>query len=320
MANGDEVLLRRDDDGFHRLSDDPWWTEGSWWCFFVPERRLDGWIYHLSRPNLGMAAGGVWLFDDSASSWDELPYFCHLGHQSLTPDADLRDLEWADGVHLRTLEPLRRYQITYVDGDEISFDLTYDALTAPWVTVRGEPAAPQRWEEPTHVKGALVLRGEHIEVDSISFRDHSWSLRPERLFGAGSIGRPPAEWATAAPAYVFGTASADRGFFAMGGTGYLLRDSTRAGLVEVTQIVERHPGTGHITRLTATGRDELGRELDVTGTPLATMAMPLTGSVAGIWNYFMEWQIDGVTAHGEVQDVWPLSAWSAYRRAARGAT
>jgi hypothetical protein len=322
MAEGDEALLRPEDDDFHRINDDPWLTEGSWWCFFVPERRLDGWIYHLSRPNMGLAAGGVWVFDHTATSWDELPYYCHMSHQLLAPDADLRDHTWADGVHLRTLEPLRRYQMTYADGDAISFDLTYDALTDPWVSTQGEPATPQRWEEPTHVTGELVLRGERIPVDSIAFRDHSWSARPERLFGVGVVpGRTTAEWASAAPAYVFGTASAQTGFFAMGGKGYLLLDGKRVAVPEVTQRVERDPSTGHISRLTVTGADDDGRALDVTGVPLATMSMPLTASVAGIWNYFMEWQLAGETFYGEIQDVWPLSAWSSYRREAReGAT
>ncbi|MBW8827252.1 MAG: hypothetical protein JF603_13025 [Acidobacteria bacterium] len=316
MAEGDQKLLTPADDGWHRLTEDPWLTEGSWWCFFVPERKLDCWLYHLSRANLGLAGGGVWVFDDTATSHLEIPYYANMNQQLLGPDDDLNHMRWTDGVTLTTLEPLTRYRMTYEDGEAISVDVTFERLTDPWVTLEGDPAKMTRWEEPCHVTGHLVLRGERIEVDSISFRDHSFTLhRPENMYGSRPMPqRTPEEWGKAPTAYVFGTASANDGFFTFARGSYLLRDGRRADVPDATQHVERDPATGAISRLVVTGTDTEGRSFEASGTPLSWVSLPLSASHAAMWVYLMSWQLDGIPMYGEIQDVWPYGAWSAFRR------
>jgi len=73
MTVGHEGLLKEEDDGFHPDPTQSWMTEGSWWSFYDRERRLGGWIYHLTRLNLGHASGGVWVWDDTATLFSEVP-------------------------------------------------------------------------------------------------------------------------------------------------------------------------------------------------------------------------------------------------------
>jgi hypothetical protein len=316
MAEGAQKLLTPADDGWHPVSDDPWLTEGSWWCFFIPERSLDCWLYHLSRPNLGLAGGGVWVFDDGATSFLEIPYYANLNQQLLAPDADLNRMQWPDGVTLETLEPLTRYRLGYHDADLLHVDVTFERLTDQWVTVEGDPPLPTRWEEPARVTGELVLRGERLEVDSIACRDHSWTIhRPEDMYGARALPpRSPEEWGQAPPAYVFGTASARSGFFAFGRGSYLLRDGRRADVAHPDQRLERDPRTGAIRRLTVSGTDTEGRRFEAVGEPLSWVELPLSASHAAMWVYLMRWDLDGEECFGEIQDVWPYNAWSAFRR------
>ena len=166
-------LLRPQDDDFHPRPGDPFHAEGSWWCFFHPERRLAGWIYHLTRLNLGLASGGVWIWDDRATQWYEAPYFAQQNLQPIDARPDHRDMRWPDGARIRTLEPLRRYEATYRDGDLVDLELEYQATTPPYVSARGDPPVVERFEQPCRARGELTLHGEKIAIDCLAMFAHS---------------------------------------------------------------------------------------------------------------------------------------------------
>lgn len=68
-----------DDDNFHVPETDAWWEhETVWFWWFHPERKLGCWIYHYLRPNIGVAGGGVFVFDDTAWFHMETPYLVLL--------------------------------------------------------------------------------------------------------------------------------------------------------------------------------------------------------------------------------------------------
>jgi hypothetical protein len=58
--------LTPEDDKFHLRDSNPWWTETWWNAWMVPERKMLGYFYPVFRPNVGVLAGGVILFDDTA--------------------------------------------------------------------------------------------------------------------------------------------------------------------------------------------------------------------------------------------------------------
>jgi hypothetical protein len=279
----------------------------------VPELRLGGWVYHLTRLNLGIASGGVWVWDDSASSCFEVPYFLNHSLQLLPKGRrDLNEFTWPDGVSLKTLEPMTRYRLRFADRDVIALDLEYRGLTAPYVSASGTPPRPFRLEQPCRVVGRLVLRGREIAVDSIGMRDHSWGLRPERTVSAQpGAALDMAQLAKRPVVYFYGHASGEDGFFIMGNGGYLLRDGLRVDLAEQSQEIERDAEDGHIRRITVRGRDRNGRSLEAIGTPLSWIVRPSNSGVGYI--YVVEWRIDGQAGIGDLQDVWPIDEWSAFR-------
>ncbi len=159
-------LLSAADDGLHAPSDHPWFFESSWWSFYVPERNLGAWIYHWVRPNQSTQGGGVWLYDDSASSHLEVPYYACYEHTE-------------GGVDTEVLEPLRRYRLAFRDRDLITFDFDVCATMPPWIVAEGH------FDQMMHVTGDLALHGDTIRVDSIAI------ARPQLVAAAGTLeGRP----------------------------------------------------------------------------------------------------------------------------------
>ena len=104
MSDGDEAHLVPDDDDFHDPGDDVWHAEGSWQCFFVPERGIDGWLYHIVHQNVGVASGGCWVWDRSAFRHDEVLYYANF---SGLPLAAVQ----------RTLDELERQQLVAYRDD-----------------------------------------------------------------------------------------------------------------------------------------------------------------------------------------------------------
>ena len=305
-------LLTPGDDRFHRDPGVIWQTEGSWWCFFHEQRRLAGWIYHLTRTTLGVASGGVWIWDDQATQWYEAPYFMIQNTQPVPSDADLRNIRWPDGVALTVGEPLKRYRLTYDDSPVVAFDLEYRSMMPPYETTAGSPPAVVRFEQPSTVTGHLQLRGEHLTIDCVAMWDHSWGDRPEPRGSATRSGASPEQLVNRPAPYLWGTASASHAFFVMGNSGFFTVDGVRAALSKVDQVAIRRPLDGMIDSMRVTGEDEYGRTLEAMGHPVNLLIRPSAGSSVG-FIYTMSWDINGVAATGDIQDAWPVEDWAAYR-------
>ena len=312
MTCGQEKLLTEADDNFHVRSD-PWMTEGSWWSFSIPEKNIGGWIYHLTRLNLGMASGGVWVWDDSETSCFKAPYFLNHYLQRLPEgDHDLNDFTWPDGTHLRTLEPLQKYRLTYQDRDLIDLDLTFEGVTDPYVSAKGDPLEPFRLEHPSRVTGSMQLHGKSYEVDCFALRDHSWGVRPEQTLSPATISAGDiANARQRHVVYLYGQASAGSGFFVMADQGYLMRDGERVDLVRSSQTIDRNVETGYIDFISVEGEDAAGRSFVASGKPLSLITRPSNSGFGMI--YLILWDFDGQTATGDLQDVWPVDLWSAWR-------
>ena len=150
------------DDDFHE-GDAPWFTEGSWWGLQLPSHDIGCWIYHQTRRNLGIASGGIWVWDAGRSSCFEIPYYNNRQLQLLGPGPhDLNDFTWPDGVRLRTLEPLRRYRLTFDDPGRLSFDLTFSALIEPAILAGGQPPRPHRLGERRLLPDGARLRPDGV--------------------------------------------------------------------------------------------------------------------------------------------------------------
>lgn len=315
-------VITPDDDRFHPASDDWWETETAWFSFNVPERRMGGWFYNQVLATQQVCNGGAWVWDDS-----DAPARYESNQQGLpippVDELDLRDVALPNGNHIRMLEPLTRYAITYSDPGRFEADLTFTAVMAPNShPLRTAPFWKGRhFDQPMHVTGAIVLDGEEIEVDCISVRDRSWGPRP-----MGPDPRKPAPDPAAPPkpkgprrppegvGYPFGAASPTESWLLYTrptivdgeasdelATGYLLRDGTFGHLRSGRRRIWLDPETKWIRRIELEATDEHGRDLEAAGTLVARHGAPGTSLGTGLF----QWEWHGLSGWGEDQSFAP---------------
>jgi hypothetical protein len=302
------------DDNFHfaALTDRWWETETSWFSFHHGPRRLGGWFYTMVRPNIGTVAGGVWVWDHTAWwPWD-VAYSANYSALRLVPEADLRDVRLPTGVSIRVVRPTLAYDLGYDDDDRIHLRLRFDGVMAPepLTAVGSTFGSAHHFDQLGRVTGQLVLHGERIDIDCFAMRDRTWGPRPEH--------RPRQA------AYVTGAVNADHGFLAVTNPGpagdaiaygFLRRDGRTVSLAHGDRRVERDPVQGWITGVQIDAVDLDGRHLSAVGRPVSRMFINRHTFID--INSLVSWELDGASAWGEDQDMWPVHAFAADRRRAR---
>ena len=306
------VVFGADDDRLHTaVMSDRWWeTETAWFSFHNPERRLGGWLYSMVRPNIGTVAGGAWVWDDSAHlPWDVL-YSANYSALQLPADTDLRDTTLPTGVSIRVVEPAHSYDLGYDDGERLRVRLRFEGVMSPepLSAVGSTFGSAHHFDQFGRVTGVVTVLGERIEIDCIAMRDRTWGPRPEH--------RPRQA------AYVTGAASADHAFLAVTDTradgdpiayGFLRRDGRTVGLASGARTVMRHAEQGWTEQIRVSAVDMDGRTLDAVGEPVSRMIINRHTFID--INSLVRWDLDGVTAWGEDQDMWPVHTFAAARRA-----
>src|SRR4051794_20499728 len=159
--------ITADDDRFHPpTSDDPMWTETTWWGFYAPEHPLGGMIYTVFRRNLGVVSVVVQAWDaDAVEPW-RLPYSRSQWHVPF-PSAELTSCE-VGGLRLECIDPLTSYRLTYRDGDSIALDLRYTALDSPH-GIGAEGAG--HFDQLCRAQGEVRLGSVAVPVDASVMRD-----------------------------------------------------------------------------------------------------------------------------------------------------
>lgn len=311
-----------DDDDFHdEAMSDRWWeTETQWFSWNVPERSMGGWTYCQARPNAQLCNGGAWVWDDTASYPWELPYHVNYSGLQLPPreDRDLRDFEWPNGVHVRTLDPLMSYAIAYSDPGGLEVDLRFDALIPPNPHPVGVVPFLKgtHFDQPGRVTGEVVVRGEAIAVDCFSVRDRSWGPRP-----AGRPKKRPVEQAevrtgSGGIGYSFGSAGPSDAWLVYSvplvgddpiSCGFLLRDGEYGHILGGRRRIEVDRTTGWPTRIEIAAVDDHGRRLEVAGAAVSRHWKGHGGDT------LFRWAWDGLDGWGEDQSYFSRSLWEAYR-------
>ena len=131
LREGNEALIH--DDNFHDPESDHWWEhETFWFWFFNPERKLGCWSYHYVRPTIGIAGGGVFLFDDTAWFHMETPYYVNYSNTPMPAERDLRDFTFPSGQRIEMVEPLEHYRLTFADPSTLamSFEVVSSCVRA----------------------------------------------------------------------------------------------------------------------------------------------------------------------------------------------
>lgn len=315
MTVHDKPAVVPEDDNFHfDVLGDKWWmTETAWFSFCKPEIGLGGWIYNMFRPNIGTVSGGCWIWEPGACQPWEVPYYSNLTAMPLDRTADLRDVTLRNGVSIKMLEPLKKYALSFADpmGFEdrglISLDLTFDAVMPPRPMAKNDGSFQKltHFDQFGHVKGRICLHGEDIDIDCYAIRDRSWGPRPEHRPGQS--------------AYVSGISDPSRCFLVVTKwndpdyaitNGFFTLDGTTANMVSGQRRVTRD-AEGVVETIKVEGKDDLGRDLHAEGRRLSGIIINRHSFIDS--NGLIEWTINGVTGHGEDQDMWPVHNWSKHR-------
>lgn len=305
----DKPAVTAADDGFHfdQMGDRWWMTETAWFSFCKPEIGLGGWLYNMVRPNIGTVSGGCWIWEPGAYQPWEVPYYSNLTVMPLEPGSDLRDVTLRNGVSIKALDPLNTYRLRYSDGDLVDLDLNYSAVMPPRPMAKNDGSFQKlsHFDQFCHVTGSLTLHGEEIDIDCYAIRDRSWGPRPEHRPGRS--------------AYVSGIADPSRCFLAVTkwndpdsaiSNGFFTLDGETANLVSGQRRVVRND-EGIVESIVLEGRDDKGRTLHAEGRRLSGIIINRHSFIDS--NGLIEWKINGVTGHGEDQDMWPVHEWAKFR-------
>jgi hypothetical protein len=256
------------DDSLHTPTDSFYDNETFWYSFFVPERRLGGWLYTGVRQLPGITHGGLWIWDDGGYLPSSCRFYEGFAHLK-APATRGPDFAFATGMGIEVVEPLMAYRLTYDDRDRVHADLRFDAVEAPVALRAGTPPYPKahHFDQVGHVVGTVELDGEHVDVDCYAIRDRSWGPRTER--GYRRVGYT---WGGSAE-LSFLTFSAPSGHEDRIHSGYLRRDGEIYRISEgERRVVRGADGKPQAVEIDAV--DEGGRSLAACGTALSHFLLP----------------------------------------------
>ena len=337
-----------EDDTYHRLSDDPYETETTWWSFNVPERRIGGWLHAAAHPNTGTVDWRVFAWDPTGADAGRLAYYKNAPEAEFPADADLREITFGGGgFSVKMLRPLMDYQVTYRDADaDFSLELEHRSVHAPQRFTPGEAPAMHNphLDQLGHVTGELVLRGERIPVDCWSIRDRTWGPRGGRHSQSQKAEYVRGEYRVANPGgarwreverergrgriqYIFGHTDDRTGFLSFVRpqdgdadgwspmtVGWLLKDGEFQRLDKTKSRMKnfRDPVTGWSAHMLVDVTDRTGRTMQAEGFAVSYMSDRAAGA-----NALMRWEYEGKLGWGEDQDGWSVDHFQKLMRALR---
>jgi hypothetical protein len=186
-------MIKPQDFDFHFTPDSHWqWAETIAFPFSVPEANINGIVYVLTRPMLGVCMCDITLIDRISDLWEEQLYIDNQQH--LPCPKSLLDFSLPNGLAIKAIEPLKHYRVTYEGIDDTRFDLELFGLHEPYdindpnmdptAAKRTGPAWDSSWsghyEATYRIKGELIARGKRYAVNCVDTGDRSWGPRPER--------------------------------------------------------------------------------------------------------------------------------------------
>nr|WP_047165639.1 hypothetical protein [Sphingomonas sp. Y57] len=198
------MVLQASDELRHPSGPELPWRESLYFNFNDARNGIGGWIYLWVVPNQPQPSGMLVSFYHG--HWPDLAVnekaMAAPGHRlqedgrwiycfqrnigELIAD-DFDDFEIC-GLRLRRIEPLKRYAITFDDGEGNGFDFECRFTSPPFDYGDGvNPTPPwmaqNRYHRSHDISGRLRIAGESYDVDCHGDSDHSWGLRDMATFG-----------------------------------------------------------------------------------------------------------------------------------------
>lgn len=282
-------------------------VETSYFGFNIPEAAIDCEIYMWFHRKLGVASGGVTLWQGMKPV--HLSEEVHDYRQYLPLPDDLTDQSYPTGLRVRMIDPNGTYKIEYSDTER---NTHFEFVTAP-IMPMAVRFTGNHFTQAMSTRGKLVLAGKEYAINGFFTRDRTWSEpRTEK-----PIKMPPLTWIAGVfnERMAFHVMAYDsiehrpewRGVYSLEPGknhlwGYLYRDGRLLGITSTDK--RTHYERDGITPKTLELRleDEEGRHWDITGeviglSPCSTW-LNLTVLVC-----FVRWQCNGITGYGDAQEV-----------------
>lgn len=188
------VITRRDMKFHQPHFHDHRWLETNGYSITIPEVAIGAHVWNAFRTNLGVVETRVMVWsspDHRNAGVVQLDYLDDRHHMPM-PVGQLDDFALVNGLQVRMTEPLREWTLRYDGAYDTVFDLHLRGLTPPLhISEIGTEDAGQgtirlgHLDQMMMISGTVRLGGVDHAVNWPSWRDHSWSPRPE---GAGRKG------------------------------------------------------------------------------------------------------------------------------------
>ena len=305
-------MIHPEDADFHHNAESPYdWCETNFFPFSIPEARISGGFYVLTRPKLGVCMSDVTVQDRITQSWEQQLYVDNQQH--LPCPQSLVDYSLPNGLSIRASTPLKNYQIDYVGIDDTELHLGFTALMPPFdmndpaQDPKAEGRIGKSWgaafnghyEITGRITGKARIRGKDYDVDCIDTLDRSWGIRKERdnanaIWLHGSFGEDLTIHA------LVGLDPAKTQAFGPLISGYVLDNGEVFGLTELTGVSERsgiYPMSSYVK-----ATDVRGRTYEFTGATINAAPWAPYPSIIYVQCY-MRWNLDGRIGYGIQQDV-----------------
>ena len=187
-------VIQRRDMKFHQPHfRDHRWLETNGYSLTIPQAQIGAHLWNAFRTNLGVVESRimVWSDPDPHAGVMNLEYLDDRHHIPMPPD-QLDDFRLNNGLAVKMTVPLMEWDLRYDGAYDTVFDLHLRGLCPPLhISETGTEDAESGTIKLGHldqmmmITGTVRLLGKDYSVEWPSWRDHSWSPRPE---GAGRSG------------------------------------------------------------------------------------------------------------------------------------
>lgn len=164
-------------------------TETQYFGFFVPEERIQCFMWTWYHPNMNVVSGGVmgWQgFKKFNVGCEILDYRAFMNGELVE---DFTNYTLDSGITLAMTKPGQQFRLTYDDPEHgNSFDVIQDAVSEPLMW-----PSNHHFEQIMRCSGTITMRGKTHEVKCFSVRDRSYGEYRKEL----SIAIPPNNWMAA---------------------------------------------------------------------------------------------------------------------------
>lgn len=281
-------------------------TETQYFGFSVPEANIHALCYMWHHPNLRVCSGGLFVFQGvkeftlQAELHDWRSYMSDAALKN-----DLREFRFDNGYGVKTIEPLKRFHLTYAaPANRNSVDLMIEAVLPAVMFGDGN-----HFEQTMQVKGELVLRGKRYDVDCFTVRDRSWGKARHET----PLPMAPVSWMCGAfskdfsfNCQIFDHVGKNPGPLALPDAkalsgGWVHRDGKLGRIVRASKRALREPGSTACAGIEMQFSDEHGREFDLRGALVASCPVAFWNNI-WIGINLMQWECDGQTGYGDNQE------------------